>query len=212
MNRFRASVLDRDVVWYLAVAMAAATVVGLFAFSRVHGRPKEFRAVDNPPTALQVLWPLLILVPQAYPFFVVLAPAIAYGWPVPVSFPLDAVVQLAGLAMWAAGGLLVMWAGRALGRFMTVEIVVAKDHELVTAGPYARIRHPTYTGAMLLAAGVALVFLNVLLMATALMAVVVANYRARKEERLLASEAGFAGAYRQYMARTGRFLPALRRA
>jgi protein-S-isoprenylcysteine O-methyltransferase Ste14 len=142
----------------------------------------------------------------------ILAPAFAYETILTLAFPLDQVIQVVGLLMWAAGGLLVLSAGRALGRFMTIQIVVANDHELITMGPYARIRHPTYTGAILLTIGMALVFLNVLLMAAAALVVAVANYRARKEERLLASPEGFGAEYRQYMARTGRFLPSLRRA
>jgi len=199
-------------MWYLAFGMAATTVASLFALSRRHEPLKQFRATDNPPQVLQVAWALLFLAPQSYSFFTVVAPRIAYGTVLTFSVPLDEVLQVAGLGIWAAGGLLVLWAGRALGRFMTIQIAVASDHELITIGPYARVRHPTYAGAMFLTLGVALVFLNVLLLAAAVIVIVLANYRARKEERLLASPEGFGAKYRQYMARTGRFLPRLRRA
>jgi protein-S-isoprenylcysteine O-methyltransferase Ste14 len=95
---------------------------------------------------------------------------------------------------------------------MTIKIIVASDHELITAGPYARIRHPIYAGVIFLTAGTALVFLNVVLAAWTIPVLVVANYRARKEERLLSSPEGFGAQYRAYMARTGRFLPSMRRA
>lgn len=206
-------VFPRDLVWYLAFGMAAATVATLFVFSRRVDHPKEFRAQDNPPPVLQVVWPILFLGPLTYPFLVVVAPALAYESVVTLDIiPFGEVLQVAGLALWAVGGILVLWAGRALGRFMTVQIVVARDHELITIGPYARIRHPTYAGAIFLTTGVALAFLNAVLLAAAVFVVVVANYRARKEERLLASPEGFGAEYRQYMARTGRFLPTLRRA
>jgi protein-S-isoprenylcysteine O-methyltransferase Ste14 len=205
-------VIGRDLVWYLAFGMAAATVATILVFSRRVEHPKAFRAQDNPPPVLQIMWPILFVGPQGYPFLMILAPAFAYETILTLSFPLDQVIQVVGLLVWVAGGLLVLSAGRALGRFMTIQIVVANDHELITMGPYARIRHPTYTGAILLTIGMALVFLNVLLMAAAPLVVAVANYRARKEERLLASPEGFGAEYRQYMARTGRFLPSLRRA
>ena len=200
----------RDLVWYLAFGMAAATVATLFVFSRRHEHPKEFRAEDNPPQVLQVVWPFLFLGPQMYPFLMVVAPALAYETVLTLDIPLAEFLQAGGLGLWAVGGVLVLWARRALGRFMTIQIVVASDHELITIGPYARIRHPAYAGAIFLTTGVAFVFLNVVLLAAAILVVVVANYRARKEERLLASPEGFGSQYRQYMARTGRFLPSLR--
>lgn len=204
---------SREVLWYLAFGMAAVTVATLFAFSRrQHEPPKEFRAQDNPPNTLQILWPVLFLGPLAYPFVMVLAPSLAYGTLLTFSFPYDDFLQVLGLGLWATGGLLVLLAARALGRFMTVQIVVATDHELITMGPYARIRHPVYAGAIFLTSGIAFVFLNFVLLAVAALVIVVANYRARKEERLLASPEGFGAQYRQYMARTRRFLPSLRRA
>jgi protein-S-isoprenylcysteine O-methyltransferase Ste14 len=205
-------VLSRDLTWYVAFVMAAATVATIFALSRRHEAPRQFRVEDSPPQALQVAWALLFLAPQLYSFFTVVAPAYAYRTVLTFSFPFDEAFQVAGLGVWVAGGLLVLWAGRALGRFMMIQIAVTSDHELITIGPYARIRHPTYTGAIFLTMGIALVFLNVALLAAAGLVVTLANYRAQKEERLLASPEGFGAKYRQYMARTGRFLPRPRRA
>jgi protein-S-isoprenylcysteine O-methyltransferase Ste14 len=55
-----------------------------------------------------------------------------------------------------SGGLLRLWAFRALGRHFTFELAVLKDHALVTSGPYARVRHPSYTGLVGLMWGAAL--------------------------------------------------------
>jgi len=202
-------VLDTTTVRLLAAIMALGALGGIATFSRRrHARgPREFRTEDNPPKILQVVWPLLVIVPQVYPFFVAALPDLAYAGVPRFTFPGDAIVQVAGLLLWALGGLLVVWAGRALGPFMMLQIAVATDHRLIDTGPYAFVRHPTYTGMMGLAVGVALVFLNPILLALAVTAILVANYRAHKEERLLASPAGFGEAYRAYMARTGRFLP-----
>ena len=35
-----------------------------------------------------------------------------------------------------------------LGRFFRFEASIQKDHELLVSGPYAVIRHPSYTGAI----------------------------------------------------------------
>ncbi|HEV8595415.1 MAG TPA: isoprenylcysteine carboxylmethyltransferase family protein [Thermoplasmata archaeon] len=202
--------LEVLVVRILAVVMALGTLLGVVAFSRRgHGPPAEFRATDNPPEILQVVWPLLVMIPQLYPFLVAALPGFFYAGLPRFTFPGDSFVQILGFLLWGAGGLLVLWAGRELGRFMMLQIGVVKDHRLIQTGPYARVRHPTYAGAMGLSFGVALLFLSYVLLAFAVTAFLVADYRARKEERLLSSAHGFGDAYRQYMERTGRFLPRL---
>ena len=204
-------VLDTPIVRILAALMALAAVVGIVLFSRrghaAGGRVREFRAEDNPPRALQVAWPVLVLIPQAYVFLVAAIPEIAYGAMPRFFFPGDSFAQVAGFVLSGLGGLLVLWSGRVLGRYMVIQIAIAKDHALVQTGPYARIRHPTYAGMMSLAFGTTVLFLSDLLLAVSLAVVLVANYRARKEERLLSSPLGFGDAYRAYMARTGRFVP-----
>ncbi len=45
------------------------------------------------------------------------------------------------------------WCHRTLGRFFTWELGIREDHKLVTSGPYRIVRHPSYTGAILLIAG-----------------------------------------------------------
>lgn len=49
---------------------------------------------------------------------------------------------------------------RHLGRFFTFELAVRKDHHLVTSGPYAYVRHPSYTGTIMLFIGTAMTTLG----------------------------------------------------
>ena len=42
---------------------------------------------------------------------------------------------------------------RHLGRFFRFEASIQKDHELIVSGPYAVVRHPSYTGLMLVFIG-----------------------------------------------------------
>ena len=80
---------------------------------------------------------------------------------------------------------------------------------MVTSGPYARVRHPVYTGVMLMVLGPTLLFLNIVLVVGFLAMVSIAYKKAVLEEKLLASEDGYGQAYRDYMQKTGRFLPKL---
>jgi protein-S-isoprenylcysteine O-methyltransferase Ste14 len=62
---------------------------------------------------------------------------------------------------------------------------------------------------MLMVSGVTLLFLNVVLVVGFFAMVGIAYRRAVLEEELLASENGFGQAYRDYMLKTGMFLPKL---
>ena len=63
---------------------------------------------------------------------------------------------LAGCALMACGGAIRLLCFRHLGRFFTFELSIKKGHALVTSGPYAVVRHPSYTGSMLVGAGTVL--------------------------------------------------------
>jgi len=43
---------------------------------------------------------------------------------------------------------------RYLGRFFTFELALRRDHELITTGPYSIIRHPAYSGQLLVNIGI----------------------------------------------------------
>ncbi|KAL0961342.1 hypothetical protein HGRIS_006298 [Hohenbuehelia grisea] len=56
---------------------------------------------------------------------------------------------LLGSLMVSFGGIIRFWCYRELGRFFTFELSLKKDHSLVTTGPYAIVRHPSYTAVVL---------------------------------------------------------------
>ncbi|KAI0777662.1 hypothetical protein BD413DRAFT_609980 [Trametes elegans] len=51
-----------------------------------------------------------------------------------------------GASIALAGGAVRAWSYRTLGRFFTWQLSVKNNHKLVTEGPYAWVRHPSYTG------------------------------------------------------------------
>jgi protein-S-isoprenylcysteine O-methyltransferase Ste14 len=65
---------------------------------------------------------------------------------------------LSGTALVVTGGLIRWWCFRILGPFFTFELSVRKGHQLVTTGPYAVVRHPSYAGGMLQLIGVLILY------------------------------------------------------
>lgn len=112
----------------------------------------------------------------------------------------------AGLLLGALG-LALRWAAIArLGRLFTWRIAILADHPLITDGVYRWIRHPSYTGGLLAAAGVLLALGNALpLAAFALTHLPLVAHRVRIEERVLAAH--FGEGWAAYAARTWRLLP-----
>jgi len=54
-----------------------------------------------------------------------------------------------GAAITAGGLLFSVWARRHLGKNWSQAVTLKEDHELITTGPYALVRHPIYTGLLL---------------------------------------------------------------
>ncbi|KAF9238464.1 hypothetical protein BU15DRAFT_62442 [Melanogaster broomeanus] len=60
---------------------------------------------------------------------------------------------LAGSILNIAGSLLRIHCYRVLGRMFTFELSIRQDHKLVTSGPYSVVRHPSYTGGIVMGLG-----------------------------------------------------------
>ncbi|EIW64000.1 uncharacterized protein TRAVEDRAFT_110615 [Trametes versicolor FP-101664 SS1] len=56
-------------------------------------------------------------------------------------------------ALVLAAGLLRLWTYRTLGRFFRWQLSLVDGHRLVTAGPYAWVRHPSYVASALVSYG-----------------------------------------------------------
>ncbi|MGA8663494.1 MAG: isoprenylcysteine carboxylmethyltransferase family protein [Thermoplasmata archaeon] len=156
---------------------------------------------------MQAAWILGVLLAMLWPVGAFVAPPYAYHWPALPDFPFSWVVQILGIVLGVAGGLLYSRSARLLGRQMTPVIRVQEGHQLMQTGPYRYIRHPVYTAILAVALGQTFFFLSLPLALLTLMLTGLAYYRARLEESLLRSPEAFGATYDLYMARTGRFLP-----
>jgi protein-S-isoprenylcysteine O-methyltransferase Ste14 len=145
------------------------------------------------------------------------------GWSrVAISLSLGATVAIClvtasrGSSPLRAAGVAVMWLGLALrawailtlGRSFRTTVAVDDDQAVIRRGPYARIRHPSYTGLLVFLLGLGLaagtwysVLAGLLIPLPSLL------YRIRVEEAELTRVLG--PAYRSYAAATDRLIPKL---
>jgi protein-S-isoprenylcysteine O-methyltransferase len=93
-----------------------------------------------------------------------------------------------------------------LGRFFTVNVAIASDHQVIDTGPYRFVRHPSYTGALLAFIGLGITYANWLSLIIVVLPVLAAFMRRIGIEEGALSQA-LGERYTQYMARTKRLIP-----
>jgi protein-S-isoprenylcysteine O-methyltransferase Ste14 len=115
---------------------------------------------------------------------------------------------VAGLVLMCAGIALRQWAVSTLGRFFTIDVRVEPGQTVVEGGPYRWVRHPAYTGLILVFVGFGLALGN---WASLLVAAVVPTiglvYRIRFEERALLD--GLGEPYRRFAEGRRRLVPGI---
>ena len=110
-----------------------------------------------------------------------------------------------GVSGFAFGTTWLIWMFISLGSNLTDTVVTRANAHFVNRGPYRYVRHPMYTGILLLGASLGLALGTWLLpMAAAVMFLLLARRTRIEEEYLMAR---FGDQYREYMAQVGRFFP-----
>ena len=109
-----------------------------------------------------------------------------------------------GIALFAVGMSLAVWARVHLGRNWGTPMTQKDEPELVTSGPYRLVRHPIYTGILAAGLGTA-VALSWLWLFAFVLAGIYFVYSARVEERYLTEQ--FPEAYPRYRRSTKMLVP-----
>jgi protein-S-isoprenylcysteine O-methyltransferase Ste14 len=115
------------------------------------------------------------------------------------------VTRWSGLVLLAAGAMLRLLSMATLKSRFSAAVAVQEGHSLQTTGLYARIRHPSYLGILLMDLGFAGVFRSALGLALMPLAIWMFVKRMDVEERFMIDQ--FGDQYRNYMRRTSRLLP-----
>ena len=110
-----------------------------------------------------------------------------------------------GAAVTIAGLLLAVWARQHLGRNWSRSVTIKQDHELLTTGPYALVRHPIYTGSLTGFLGTAIALSEVRGFISLLLIFLVLWAKLRMEEQWMRSE--FGPTYSAYVQQTAALVP-----
>jgi protein-S-isoprenylcysteine O-methyltransferase Ste14 len=115
-------------------------------------------------------------------------------------------IYWAGLLLFVLGVGLRWYSMIHLGRLFTFDVAVADDHQVIASGPYRRIRHPSYTGALMAYTGLGLCGGNLLSLTVLVTPIALAFLR-----RIVVEEAALTAAlgsrYADYAGRTKRLVP-----
>jgi len=73
-----------------------------------------------------------------------------------VVIPRTAFSQIIGVAICVLGLFFTLWARRTLAGNWSSDVTFKRDHELIRTGPYRIVRHPIYTGVLVMCLGTAI--------------------------------------------------------
>jgi protein-S-isoprenylcysteine O-methyltransferase Ste14 len=110
-----------------------------------------------------------------------------------------------GEALQVSGLAFAIWARLHLGRNWSAIVMVKEDHELISGGPYAIVRHPIYSGLLLAILGKAIDHGNLGGFLGLAILFVEWNRKALVEERFMAEQ--FGDEYARYCRKVKRLIP-----
>lgn len=114
-------------------------------------------------------------------------------------------VRIIGLIFFLAFSWFQIASVKALGESYSQEIIILKNHKLVTNGIFRIVRHPQYLAQILMDLGAAAALLSYIVLPLALIEIPLLLMRALMEERLLAKH--FKDEYTAYKKKSGFILP-----
>ena len=98
-----------------------------------------------------------------------------------------------------------IWSRLSLGANWSATVTYREGHELIQSGPYRFVRHPIYTGFLLMITGTGVNFGNISSLGALVVAFLGTWWKLRKEEIMLARH--FPDAYQRYKSHTKALIP-----
>lgn len=190
--------------WWLHLLLYEGLLVGVWALERLLSR-RIRRETGDPIRAEEhdrgYRYRLLLQ------FLLLQAPLIRLGrWWTPM--PRGWEIALGGTAIVLAGVLIRLRALQTLGAHFTYAVAVGEEHALVTSGPYRFVRHPLYSGLLVLLTGLGIVLCDLwLTLGFFLYGAIFVSVRIWLEERALRRR--FGAEFEEWRRRTKLLIPGL---
>lgn len=123
------------------------------------------------------------------------------------AFPLPGgdAIRWAGVAVLVLAFVLMNASVQYLGKFFTINLSIQDGHKLIQSGPYRFVRHPRYTGIILLSLGLAMVFASSVGLVFTVAILINLILRIGREEKMLAAE--FGQEWTDYRSKTKSLIP-----
>jgi len=115
------------------------------------------------------------------------------------------VIRYIGLAVYLVFSWIQVWSFKTLGDNYSQDIMIKKNHELITKGPFKIIRHPQYLCQILLDLGATAATLGYIVGFLALVEIPIYIMRASMEDKLLAKY--FSEKFSEYKKKSGFMFP-----
>jgi len=110
-----------------------------------------------------------------------------------------------GVGLGLVGVGLCYWVFSSIGQGISTTVVTRKQARLITSGPYRWVRHPLYVVGLATFGSIGMIAANWFIVSLVVLAFILLVIRTQSEEEHLI--ANYGDEYRDYMKRTGRFLP-----
>jgi protein-S-isoprenylcysteine O-methyltransferase Ste14 len=114
-------------------------------------------------------------------------------------------IRYIGLVIYLVFSWIQVWSFKTLGDNYSQDIMIKKNHELITKGPFKLIRHPQYVCQILLDIGATAATLSYIVGVFALIEIPIYIMRASMEDKLLAKH--FAEKFSEYKKKSGFMIP-----
>ncbi len=116
-------------------------------------------------------------------------------------------IRYIGLIVYLAFSWIQIWALKSLGENFSQDILIKKNHQLVTKGPFKFIRHPQYLSQILIDLGGAAATLSFIVAPLAIIQIPFIFLRASLEDKLLSKY--FSDEFSSYKKKSGLIFPFL---
>ena len=114
-------------------------------------------------------------------------------------------IRYIGLVVYLVFSWIQVWSFKTLGDNYSQDIMIKKNHELITKGPFKLVRHPQYLCQILLDIGATAATLSYIVGGFALIEIPIYIMRASMEDKLLAKH--FAEKFSEYKKKSGFMIP-----